>query len=192
MPRSVDPARVHAVSADGNIKTVGIQRFRSAEELFFVDAPEEGFRMTTPTPDRSCDNLLGTHSVTRVFGAATAGRNYTVRQHSQLHEYEHRLCHKQLVDLPVMSLIKAVLARSRRASLSDMPVPRFGKKSYTCTLFFNKNVAWLRNLKKELSTQCHGGRFRVWRWEQGVVQCLGDEWVKVAQKIQYGAPSWEK
>ena len=28
---------------------------------------------------------------------------------------------------------------------------------------------------------CHGRRFRVWRWEQAVVQCLGDEWVKVAQ-----------
>ena len=35
-----------------------------------------------------------------------------------------------------------------------------------------KNVAWLRNLKKELGTQFHGRRFRVWRWEQAVVQCL--------------------
>ena len=45
----------------------------------------------------------------------------------------------------------------------------------------NTNMAWLGNLKKELGTQCHGRRFRVWRWEQAVVQCLGDEWVKVAQ-----------
>ena len=35
--------------------------------------------------------------------------------------------------------------------------------------------------QKELGTQCHGRRFRVWRWEQALVQCLGDEWVKLAQ-----------
>ena len=51
----------------------------------------------------------------------------------------------------------------------------------TSTLFLHKNVARLRNLKKELGTQCHGRRFRVWRCKQAVVQCLGDEWVNVAQ-----------
>ena len=44
-----------------------------------------------------------------------------------------------------------------------------------------KNMAWHRSLKKELGTQCHGRRFRVWRWEQPVVHCLGDEWAKLAQ-----------
>ena len=50
-----------------------------------------------------------------------------------------------------------------------------GKQAlYSCT-----NVAWLRNLKKELGTQC----FRVWRWEQAVVQCLGDESVRVVKTV---------
>ena len=55
---------------------------------------------------------------------------------------------------------------------------RRGKQtSYFCT----QNAMWLQSLKKELGSQCHGRRFRVWRWEQAVVQCLGYEWVKVAQ-----------
>ena len=48
-------------------------------------------------------------------------------------------------------------------------------------LFLHRNMARLRCLKKELGTQCHGRRFRVWRWEQAVAQCLGDEWVNTAQ-----------
>ena len=35
--------------------------------------------------------------------------------------------------------------------------------------------------KKEMETHCHGRRFRVWMWEQAVGQCLGGEWVKLAQ-----------
>ena len=38
-----------------------------------------------------------------------------------------------------------------------------------------------RSLKKELGTQSHGRRFRVWRWEQSVAQCLGDDWTEKAQ-----------
>ena len=44
-----------------------------------------------------------------------------------------------------------------------------------------KSMEWLRNLKKELGSQCHGRRFRVWRWEQAVAQCVGTEWSNVAQ-----------
>ena len=31
------------------------------------------------------------------------------------------------------------------------------------------------------NTQCHGRRFRVWRWEQAVAQCIGDNWTEKAQ-----------
>ena len=55
-------------------------------------------------------------------------------------------------------------------------------KRETSKLFLHKNTAWLRSLKKEMGTQCHGRRFRVWRWEQAVVQRLGEEWGKTAQK----------
>ena len=51
----------------------------------------------------------------------------------------------------------------------------------TSKLFLHKNTAWLRSLKKELGTQCHGRRFRVWRWEQAVAQWLEDEWVSTGQ-----------
>ena len=51
----------------------------------------------------------------------------------------------------------------------------------TSNLFLHKNMAWLRGLKEELGTQYHGRRFGVWRWEQAVAQCHGDEWVKLAQ-----------
>ena len=47
-------------------------------------------------------------------------------------------------------------------------------------MYMNKNIAWLRDLKKELGTQCHGRRFRVWRWEQAVAQCVGDMWTEKA------------
>ena len=43
-----------------------------------------------------------------------------------------------------------------------------------------KNMVWLRNLKKELGSQCHGRRCRVWRWEQAVAQCVGTDWTNVA------------
>ena len=39
-------------------------------------------------------------------------------------------------------------------------------------------MMWPRSLKKELE---HGRRFRVWRWEQAVAQCLGYELVNVAK-----------
>ena len=50
----------------------------------------------------------------------------------------------------------------------------------TSPTFTLKNMEWLRNLKKELGSQCHGRRFRVWRWKQAVAQCVATEWVKVA------------
>ena len=40
----------------------------------------------------------------------------------------------------------------------------------TSRIFTLKNMEWLRNLKKELGSQCHGPRFWVWRWEQAVAQ----------------------
>ena len=49
-------------------------------------------------------------------------------------------------------------------------------------MYMNKNIAWLRDLKKELRTQCHGRRFRVWRWEQAVTQCVWEKWTEKAQK----------
>ena len=48
-------------------------------------------------------------------------------------------------------------------------------------MYLNKNIAWLRVLKKELGTQCNGRRFRVWRWEQAVAQCIGKNWTEQAQ-----------
>ena len=54
-------------------------------------------------------------------------------------------------------------------------------KRETSKLFLNKNMMWLQSLKKELGSQCHGRRFRVWRWEQAVAQCIGCEWVHVDQ-----------
>ena len=42
-------------------------------------------------------------------------------------------------------------------------------------------MLWLGNLKKKLGTQCHGRRFRVWRWEQAVAQCIGEDWTEKAQ-----------
>ena len=36
-------------------------------------------------------------------------------------------------------------------------------------------------MKKELGSQCHGRRFRVWRWEQAVAHCIGTDCVSVAQ-----------
>ena len=48
-------------------------------------------------------------------------------------------------------------------------------------IFTLKNMEWLRTLKNELGSQYHGRRFRVWRWEQAAAQCVGTEWVKVAQ-----------
>ena len=44
-----------------------------------------------------------------------------------------------------------------------------------------KNMAWLRNLKRELGTRCHGRRCRVWRWEQAVAQCICEKWTEEAQ-----------
>ena len=48
-------------------------------------------------------------------------------------------------------------------------------------LFLRKNMIWLRRLKSEMGSHCYGRRFRVWRWEQAVAQCLGYEWLNVAQ-----------
>ena len=56
-------------------------------------------------------------------------------------------------------------------------------KRETTNLFLHKNMMRIRSLKKELGSQCHGRRFRVWRWQQGVAQCLGYEWVKEAPNI---------
>ena len=56
-----------------------------------------------------------------------------------------------------------------------------GSTARTSRILMLKNMEWLRNLKKELGSQCHGRRFRVWRWEQAVAQCVGTEWVNVAQ-----------
>ena len=44
-----------------------------------------------------------------------------------------------------------------------------------------ENMVWLQSLTKELGSQCHGRRFRVWRWEQAMAQCLGNKLVNVAQ-----------
>ena len=49
-------------------------------------------------------------------------------------------------------------------------------------MYMNKNIAWLRDKKKDLGTQCRGRRFRVWRWEQAVAQCVGDKWTEKTQK----------
>ena len=65
-------------------------------------------------------------------------------------------------------------------------------KRKTGKLFLYENMAWLRSLKKEMGTHCHGSRFRVWRWEQAVAQCMvmsGSTWRKT---LLYGAPSWKK
>ena len=51
----------------------------------------------------------------------------------------------------------------------------------TSKMFLNENMTCLRNLKEELGTQCHGRRFRVWRWEQAAAQCIGDDWTVQAQ-----------
>ena len=48
-------------------------------------------------------------------------------------------------------------------------------------MYMNKNIARLRDLKKELGTRCHGRRFRVWRWKQAVAQCIGEKWCEEAQ-----------
>ena len=48
-------------------------------------------------------------------------------------------------------------------------------------MFLNRDMSCLRNLKKELGTQCHGRRFRVWRWEQAVAHCIGDDWTEKAK-----------
>ena len=45
----------------------------------------------------------------------------------------------------------------------------------------SENMEWLRKLRKELGSQCHGRRFRVWRWEEAEAQCVGTEWSNVAQ-----------
>ena len=50
----------------------------------------------------------------------------------------------------------------------------------TSRIFMMKNMVWLRNLKKELGSQCHGRRCRVWRSEQAVAQCVGTDWTNVA------------
>ena len=60
-------------------------------------------------------------------------------------------------------------------------VTNMDPKRATSRIFTLKNMKWLRRLKKELGSQCHGRRFRQWRWEQAVAQCVGTEWVKVAQ-----------
>ena len=44
----------------------------------------------------------------------------------------------------------------------------------------HNNMEWLRNLMKEVCSQCHGRRFRVWTWEQAAAQCVGAERTKVA------------
>ena len=51
----------------------------------------------------------------------------------------------------------------------------------TSKMYMNKNIAWLRDLNKELGTQCHGRRFRVWTWELAVAQCFGEKWVEKAR-----------
>ena len=51
----------------------------------------------------------------------------------------------------------------------------------TNRLFVHKNMEWLRNLKKEVGTQCHGRRLTVWMWEQAVAQCVGTDLTKVPQ-----------
>ena len=51
----------------------------------------------------------------------------------------------------------------------------------TSRMYVNRNIALLRDLKKELGTQCHGRRFRVSRWEQAVAQCIGEKGVYKAQ-----------
>ena len=54
----------------------------------------------------------------------------------------------------------------------------------TSRMCMNKNVEWLRNLKKEVGSQLHGRWFGVWRWEQAVALCVGTEWAKVAQDLR--------
>ena len=51
----------------------------------------------------------------------------------------------------------------------------------TSNMFWNKIMMWLHNLKKELGTQCHGRRFLVWRMEEAVAKCSGDNWIEKAQ-----------
>ena len=54
-------------------------------------------------------------------------------------------------------------------------------KRETSRMYVNKNMEWLRNLKKEVGSQSHRRLFRVWSWEQAVAQCVGTEWMKMAQ-----------
>ena len=51
----------------------------------------------------------------------------------------------------------------------------------TSRIYIPNYMEWLRSLKKELGSQCHGRRFRVLRWEQAVAQCVGTDWTNVAQ-----------
>ena len=52
-----------------------------------------------------------------------------------------------------------------------------GNESY----LYGENMECLQNSKKELGSQCHGRRFRVWRWEHAVAECVGTDWTNVAQ-----------
>ena len=50
-------------------------------------------------------------------------------------------------------------------------------KCETCRMYLNKNKEWLRNLKNEVGSQCHGecgGGSKRWH-------SVGTEWVKMAQ-----------
>ena len=51
----------------------------------------------------------------------------------------------------------------------------------TSGLYMHKNMEWLRKMRKEVGSQYHGRRSRVWRREQAVAQCAGTEWTKVAR-----------
>ena len=63
--------------------------------------------------------------------------------------------------------------------------------SETSKLFLHKNNAWLRSLK-EMGTQCHGRRIRVWICLQAVDQCLGEEWAKMVQNSAAWRSKWEE
>ena len=65
---------------------------------------------------------------------------------------------KELVDLENVHVF--YFERSSSGHIAKISTRDPGRE--TSKMYMNKNISWLRELKKELGTQCHGGRFLVW------------------------------
>ena len=40
-----------------------------------------------------------------------------------------------------------------------------------------KNLAWIQDVQHCFGQQCHGKRFKVWRWETAIVRTFGSTWI---------------